>query len=112
MKIMGLDDFFNIALNFSEHVDFSQTTTGDTISVFESTIRYVGGLLSTYELNGYQPQFLVDQAERLAQKLALGFTGSSPIPFNSIDFGANQAVTGSGQTVSSVLFVLSNNQIS
>lgn len=99
MKIMGLDDIFEIALNFTSHVDFSQTDTGDTISVFESTIRFVGGLLSAYELNGNQPRFLVDKAEQLAQKLALGFTGSSPIPFNSIDFGANQAVTGPGQTV-------------
>ncbi|GJJ15116.1 hypothetical protein Clacol_009391 [Clathrus columnatus] len=98
MKIMGLDDLFEQALNFSQFIDFSETDTGDTISVFESTIRYVGGLLSVYELNGNQPQFLVDQAESLAKKLALGFTGSSPIPWNSIDFGANQAVTGSDQT--------------
>ncbi|GJJ15130.1 hypothetical protein Clacol_009405 [Clathrus columnatus] len=95
MKIMGLDDLFEKALNFSQFIDFSQTGTGDTISVFESTIRYVGGLLSVYELNGNEPQFLVDQAESLAKKLALGFTGSSPIPWNSIDFGANQAATNS-----------------
>lgn len=93
MKIMGLDDLFQNAVNFVSTIDFSQSKTASTVSVFESSIRYVGGLLSAFELNGNQPQILVQKAQQLADKLAIGFTSSpSPIPFGFIDFSSNQPV--------------------
>jgi mannosyl-oligosaccharide alpha-1,2-mannosidase len=90
MKIMGLEDLFQFAVNFSSHIDFNMSNTPDTVSLFESTIRYVGGLLSSYELNGKQPQVLVDKAKQLTDKLALGFNGESPIPFGFVDFSTNK----------------------
>ncbi|KAF8585387.1 glycoside hydrolase family 47 protein, partial [Ramaria rubella] len=86
MKIMGLEDLFQIALNFLTQIDFSQSKMPDTVSLFESTICYVGGLLSAYELNGNQPQILVNKAEQLASKLVLGFQGSIGVPFGFVDF--------------------------
>ncbi|KAF8586606.1 glycoside hydrolase family 47 protein [Ramaria rubella] len=91
MKIMGLEDLFQTALNFSSQIDFSQSKTSDTVSLFESTIRYVGGLLSSYELNGNQPQFLVDKAQQLTNKLALGFV--NVIPYGFVDFSTDSPVT-------------------
>jgi mannosyl-oligosaccharide alpha-1,2-mannosidase len=101
MKIMGLEDLFAIGVNFSSQIDFSHSNTPDTVSLFESTIRYVGGLLSAYQLNGNQPQILVEKAQQLTDKLALGFTGDSPIPFGFVDFSTNLPVIS---TVSTFVF--------
>jgi mannosyl-oligosaccharide alpha-1,2-mannosidase len=92
MKIMGLEDLFQIGVNFSSHIDFSKSNTPDTVSLFESTIRYVGGLLSAYELNDNQPQVLVDKAQQLVDKLVIGFEGSVAVPFGFVDFTANKPV--------------------
>ena len=42
-------------------------------SLFESTIRYLGGLLSAYELTGQNKQFLVDKAKQLADQLSVAW---------------------------------------
>ena len=89
---MGLEDLFQKAVTFSSNIDFSTSKTPDTVSVFESTIRYVGGLLSAYQLNNNQPQALVDKAKQLADKLKLGFNGAVGVPFGFVDFSTNQPV--------------------
>jgi hypothetical protein len=43
-------------------------------SIFESTIRYVGGLISAYELSGKQHFFLVEKAQQLADRLSLAWS--------------------------------------
>ena len=90
MKIMGLDDLFQKSVDFITSVDFSKSNTSDTVSVFESTIRYVGGMLSAYELNGDKPQILVDKAKQLTDKLALAFV--NVIPYGHVDFSTDQPV--------------------
>ena len=51
-------------------------------SVFETTIRYVGGLLSAFELSGRQHQILVDKAKEVADKMAFAWVGvSTPLVF-------------------------------
>ncbi|KAH9027045.1 seven-hairpin glycosidase [Lactarius hengduanensis] len=92
MKIMGLTTQFNEALNFVRGVDFSKSNTPDTVSVFESTIRYVGGLLSAYELNGQGDQFLVDKAKQLADKLSVAWVQKNKIPYDSVDFNTSSPV--------------------
>ncbi|KAF9269688.1 glycoside hydrolase family 47 protein [Marasmius fiardii PR-910] len=95
MFIMGLDDFFNEAVKFVNGIDFSKSQTPDTVSVFETTIRYVGGLLSAYELSGQQHPILVQKAQQVADKMA--FAWASPgqkIPFGHIDFSTNQPERG------------------
>ena len=52
-------------------------------SVFESTIRYLGALLSSYELSNQQYPQLVTKAKELADKLAFSWVGVS---FSSILF--------------------------
>lgn len=46
--IMRLDDAVFKQLEYIATIDF--TTTSDTVSLFETTIRYLGGLLSGYDL--------------------------------------------------------------
>jgi len=81
-------------------------------SIFESTIRYVGGLISAYELSGKQHFFLIEKAEQLADRLSLAWSHVSvieranrdssdletfqgnTIPFGEIDFSSNTVVNG------------------
>jgi mannosyl-oligosaccharide alpha-1,2-mannosidase len=80
-------DYFAEAVNFTSNIDFSRSQTSDTVSVFETTIRYIGfisfqfvpgltftrylgGLLSAYELSDQQYPALLAKATELADKLA------------------------------------------
>ncbi|KAF7305092.1 alpha-1,2-Mannosidase [Mycena kentingensis (nom. inval.)] len=92
MHIMGLDDFFNEAVNFSSTINFSESNTEDTVSVFETTIRYLGGLLSAYELSNEQHPVLLAQAKTLGDKLAYAWVGDNDIPFGFLDFNTNTPV--------------------
>ncbi|KAF5389586.1 hypothetical protein D9757_004083 [Collybiopsis confluens] len=100
MFIMGLDDFFNEALNYTSTIDFSESQVdSETVrffpfSVFETTIRYVGGLLSAYELSGKQHQVFVDKAKQVADKMAFAWRThpNQTIPFGEIWFNNNSAV--------------------
>ncbi|KIM46837.1 glycoside hydrolase family 47 protein [Hebeloma cylindrosporum] len=89
MHIMGLNDLFTEAVNFASEIDFSNSKTPDTVSVFESTIRYVGGLLSAYELNDQKYPQLKTKAKELADKLAFAWVGANDVPFGHIDFSTN-----------------------
>lgn len=44
-------------------------------SVFESSIRYIGGLLSAYELSGFAYPVLVEKSKQLADKLVYAWVG-------------------------------------
>ncbi|THU83180.1 seven-hairpin glycosidase [Dendrothele bispora CBS 962.96] len=90
MKIMGLDDFFNEAVDFVGKIDFSESQTSDTVSIFETTIRYLGGLLSAFELSGKQHNILVEKAKQLTDKMAFAWaTKDQTIPWGFIDFTTN-----------------------
>ncbi|KAJ7851679.1 glycoside hydrolase family 47 protein [Mycena olivaceomarginata] len=89
MLVMGLDDLFNEAVNFSSRIDFSTIPAGGTISVFETTIRFVGGLLSSYELSGEKHPILVTKAKQVADKMAFAWVGDNDVPFGHIDFSDN-----------------------
>ncbi|KAF9485017.1 seven-hairpin glycosidase [Pholiota conissans] len=89
MHIMGLDDLFLEAVNFSSHIDFSKSQTPDTVSVFETTIRYLGGLLSAFELSGQKFPILLEKAKEVGDKLAFAWVGSNDVPFGEIVFATN-----------------------
>jgi len=57
--------------------------------MFETTIRYLGGLISTYELSGEKYPFLIDKAEELANRLSLAWSKGNAVPFPSVDFNNN-----------------------
>ena len=81
-------------------------------SIFESTIRYVGGLISAYELSGKLEQnfFLIEKAKQLADRLSLAWVNVSvferanrdldnletfqgnTVPFGYVDFSSNKIV--------------------
>ena len=81
-------------------------------SVFETTIRYLGGLISAYELSEKKHLFLLHKAQQLADRLSIAwslvsefkmlleggpgdleiFQGNT-VPFNKLNFTANAPIT-------------------
>jgi mannosyl-oligosaccharide alpha-1,2-mannosidase len=81
-------------------------------SVFESTIRHIGGLISAYELSEKQHLFLLQKAQQLADRLSIAwslvsefkilseagpsdseiFQGNT-VPFDKLNFTANAPIT-------------------
>ncbi|KAJ6583995.1 glycoside hydrolase family 47 protein [Mycena vulgaris] len=86
MLVMGLNDSFNDALNFASQIDFSAPPAGGSISVFETTIRFMGGLLSAYELSGQQYPVLLAKAQQVADTLTVAWVGNNAIPFSHLTF--------------------------
>lgn len=75
---MGLDDeIFSQAIAAVSTIDFTKAKTSDLASVFESTIRHVGGLLSAYELSHRKYPVLLEKATQLADQLAFAWVGVS-----------------------------------
>ncbi|KAK0203276.1 hypothetical protein DFS33DRAFT_977438 [Desarmillaria ectypa] len=46
-------------------------------SIFETTIRYLGGLLSVYELRGNKDDILLHKEQEIADKLAFAWVGDN-----------------------------------
>lgn len=80
---MGLMDEFKEAREFVAAIDWG--STNDKVHVFETTIRYIGGLLSAYELS--HDYMFVAKAADLAERLLPAFTESpTGIPYQYVDF--------------------------
>lgn len=99
---MRLDNVVFQQLEFIATVDFTKTT--DIVSLFETTIRYLGGLISAYDLlKGPYADMIVDQkhaqlvdtllaqAETLAVRLSFAFNTTSGVPANNLNFNSNSS---------------------
>ncbi|UZJ57537.1 hypothetical protein CBS101457_006857 [Exobasidium rhododendri] len=98
---MADSDEYKRALVHAKHIDFSHTKMGQTpgqVSIFELTIRYLGGLISAFQLGGEKAEekFLIDQAASLANRLSWGWVGKNRIPYNSVNI--NDGVTYRAQS--------------
>jgi mannosyl-oligosaccharide alpha-1,2-mannosidase len=60
-------------------IDFT-TTTQEEINVFETTIRYLGGLLSAYELSKGEYPLLFEKAIDLGEMLYAAFDTPNRMP--------------------------------
>lgn len=82
--IMGLDDdLFTQAVAEVSKIDFTKAKTSDLASVFESSIRHIGGLISAYEMSDGKYPVLVQKAKQLADQLAFAWVGVSFLPKTS-----------------------------
>ncbi|OBZ67537.1 Mannosyl-oligosaccharide alpha-1,2-mannosidase 1B [Grifola frondosa] len=88
--VIGQDVVFESAVNYTATINFNLSSTAGTVSVFETTIRYIGGMLSAYELSGNKYPALLSQAKILANKLSVAWVGSNAVPFPQVDFSRNQ----------------------
>ncbi len=81
LHIMGLDDEFRAARGWvAKQLTFSRSFDA---SVFETTIRIVGGLLSANHLTG--DELFVEKARELADRLLPAFDTPTGIPFSTVN---------------------------
>jgi mannosyl-oligosaccharide alpha-1,2-mannosidase len=67
--IMDLKDEFSAAVDEIKKIDFTTSSFRNDIPVFETVIRYLGGLLGAYDISGQRHSELLDKAEELAEIL-------------------------------------------
>jgi mannosyl-oligosaccharide alpha-1,2-mannosidase len=77
--IMGLMDEFEEAVKAVDKIDFTTTMRAD-IPLFETTIRYLGGLLAAYDLSDKKHKNLLDKAVELAEVLISAFDTPNRMP--------------------------------
>ncbi|KAK4180249.1 glycoside hydrolase [Triangularia setosa] len=94
--IMGEYKIIDQILRYIPHINFNQTES--EVSLFETTIRYLGGLLSAYDLitgplqryfnyTDHQTRAILHQARCLADNLKVAFDTPTGIPDNNLFFG-------------------------
>ncbi|KAF1990984.1 glycoside hydrolase family 47 protein [Aulographum hederae CBS 113979] len=66
--IMGLEREFKVAVEAVAGIDFG-TAGEDVLNVFETTIRYLGGLLAAYDLSGGRFPVLLEKAREVGGML-------------------------------------------
>lgn len=82
-----MKDRLQAAINHTLITDFNRSrVSGQATSVFETTIRYLGGILSIYELTESKDHRLLKKAIEIANPLQMAWYGSSKIPHPWIDF--------------------------
>ncbi|KAF2278411.1 seven-hairpin glycosidase [Westerdykella ornata] len=77
--IMGLREEFDEAAKAVDKIDFTTTPRND-IPLFETTIRYLGGLLAAYDISGGQYKNLLHKAVELAEVLMSAFDTPNRMP--------------------------------
>jgi mannosyl-oligosaccharide alpha-1,2-mannosidase len=92
LLIMGLDEEFELAVLALKKIDFT-TTEVATLNVFETTIRYLGGLLSAYDLSEGNHDILLEKAVELGDMLYVAFDTPNRLPITRWDW-VNGALHG------------------
>lgn len=84
LLIMDMKAEFNEAIHRVAHIDWDKTGDHQLCSLFETTIRYLGGLLAAYDLSN-EPA-LLHKATELGYMLYNGFDTPNRMPANSFHF--------------------------
>jgi len=102
--LMELPDIVGTILTYIPTIDFSVSKDDEVVSLFETTIRYIGGMLSGYDLltgpyadlvnDTSDVSALLTQATRLADYLSFAFDTPTGIPYNTIYLN-NRSYSGS-----------------
>ena len=77
--IMGLEDDFDLCVEQVKRIDFT-TNDQESLNVFETTIRYLGGLLAAYDLSDGKYRILLDKARELGEMLYAAFDTPHHMP--------------------------------
>ncbi|KMZ62320.1 mannosyl-oligosaccharide 1,2-alpha-mannosidase, family GH47 [Zostera marina] len=87
LYIMGLDEQFQKARDWvATSMDFNKNYVA---SVFETTIRVVGGLLSAYDLSG--DKIFLEKAQDIGNRLLPAWNTPTGIPYNQINLANGNA---------------------
>ncbi|KHJ43775.1 glycosyl hydrolase family 47 [Trichuris suis] len=85
--IMGLDDEYEEARN--EIAKNLNVNVNKFVSLFEVTIRVLGGLLTVYHLTG--DELFLEKAKQLGDRLLPAFKTSSGIPYSDVNLRSGKA---------------------
>jgi mannosyl-oligosaccharide alpha-1,2-mannosidase len=77
--LMGMKAEFEEAVNATMFIDFTTSSRSD-IPVFETTIRYLGGLMGAYDISGQKYDGLIKKAVELADILFGAFDTPNRMP--------------------------------
>ena len=69
-------------MDFSSKIDFNRSKTSDNVSLFETTIRYLGGFLAAYELSGKRYPSLLNKAVEVGELLMCAFDTNNRMPIS------------------------------
>ncbi|KAF2100725.1 class I alpha-mannosidase [Rhizodiscina lignyota] len=103
--IMGLEKEFDVAVKAVRKIDFSRPQM-ETLNLFETVIRYLGGLLSAYDLSGGKYSVLLDKALELGEMMYSAFDTPNRMPvtrWNWADFAMNKQQEAARDAISSEL---------
>lgn len=79
LLIFGLGEEAERAINAVKGIDFTRASHG-MLNVFETTIRYLGGMLSAYDLSDGKYPLLLDKATELGDMLYAAFDTPNRMP--------------------------------
>lgn len=94
--IMGLREEFDEAVAAVAEIDFGSSTSS-RVNIFETNIRYLGGLLAAYDLSGRE--VLLKKAVELGDLIYAGFNTENGMPVDFLNFYS--AKSGEGLVVES-----------
>ncbi|GAB5586151.1 hypothetical protein Unana1_01051 [Umbelopsis nana] len=100
LYIMGLQEDFSLATDFVSRIDWKHPPTSSLVQVFETVIRYVGGLLSAYDLS--QNPVFVERARDLTDRLLPAFNSTTGIPYQYIDITSGEPRRGGASVLAEV----------
>lgn len=83
--IMGMKDEFAKSVQALDQIDFTTTDEG-TLNVFETTIRYLGGLIAAYDLTEGDYTVLLKKATELGDMLYSAFDTENRMPMTRWDW--------------------------
>jgi mannosyl-oligosaccharide alpha-1,2-mannosidase len=85
LYIMGFEEEFTSAITDIERIDFGYTDV-DTLNVFETNIRHLGGLLAAFEMSG--DKRLLNKAREVGEMLYHAFDTPNHMPITRWQFRA------------------------
>ena len=80
-----MEEEFEKAVKAIEHIDFS-VTQSNTVNVFETTIRYLGGFLGAYDISDGKYPGLLDKAIELGDLLYVTFDTPNRMPITRFEW--------------------------
>ena len=86
--LMGMKkEFWEGREYIEKHLDYNKVTK--SISVFETTIRNLGGLLSAFDLSG--DKMFLNKAEDLGERMLKAFDSPSGLPYSLTNLNTNES---------------------
>jgi len=86
LRLMQLDKEFAIAVSAVKKIDFTNSGI-DILNIFETTIRFLGGLLSAYDVSDAKYPTLLEKAIQLGDMLYVAFDTPNRMPVTRWDWG-------------------------